>query len=476
MQGKTTEAIRTVLSIDPNYAKNYVNDQLGEVFLEMEAGKQAIPYLKKMIASIVEKEPKFFALNLLGRAYLLENDYYHADQVFLQQYELAVQLEKRFFLVHACNNLLLINLSDKKYFKAEKYAGLALQLLNDGKYKSKSDSTIEVSLKNNVGILFFQMNAYQRSLPFLEFSFDAYKRSEIQSIDYSKLINTAYYLHRVYLELNLNQKATALRTYIKLLNKPNINEIQQLDMRFDAAIFAGDVHACKRLSLEKNQLLDQIELDRHVLESKRKNLLASVFIHNAKNSINIERLKKAKAESTKLFTIFISIVIVLVFASFTFFIVYSYKQAKKRINLELELKKGDIRNFSMDLTHRINERDQFIVELTKISKLSHEQVKNELKKMIAKVQALANSRTSLEKFLQNIDQVNESFYTNLKSKHSDLSQYDQEFCGYIKLGMSNKDISNIKHIEVASVRTSRARVKKRLGLNDQDLFNYLQGL
>lgn len=74
---------------------------------------------------------------------------------------------------------------------------------------------------------------------------------------------------------------------------------------------------------------------------------------------------------------------------------------------------------------------------------------------------------SWETFKLHFDEVNPRFFTSLKNISNDLSYKDQKLCAYIKLGMDNKQIARLLNISPGSARTSLYRLKKKLGI-DQD--------
>ncbi len=56
-----------------------------------------------------------------------------------------------------------------------------------------------------------------------------------------------------------------------------------------------------------------------------------------------------------------------------------------------------------------------------------------------------------------------------------LTKLDFKYCGYIKLGMSTKDIANHMNIDVQSMRMARYRIKQKLHLDrEKDLDTYIR--
>lgn len=71
--------------------------------------------------------------------------------------------------------------------------------------------------------------------------------------------------------------------------------------------------------------------------------------------------------------------------------------------------------------------------------------------------------------------TNPIFFSTLQEKASGtLTKLDFKYCGYIKLGMSTKEIANHMNIETQSMRMARYRIKQKLNLDrDTDLDTYI---
>jgi DNA-binding CsgD family transcriptional regulator len=74
-----------------------------------------------------------------------------------------------------------------------------------------------------------------------------------------------------------------------------------------------------------------------------------------------------------------------------------------------------------------------------------------------------------------LENTNPVFFSTLQEKASGtLTKLDFKYCGYIKLGMSTKEIANHMNIETQSMRMARYRIKQKLNLDrDTDLDDYI---
>lgn len=75
------------------------------------------------------------------------------------------------------------------------------------------------------------------------------------------------------------------------------------------------------------------------------------------------------------------------------------------------------------------------------------------------------------------EDVNRDFYKNLNKINPELSKNDYRTCALIKLNMSSKQMASVLNVALNSVKSSRYRLKKKLGLDvDADLEEFIRGL
>ena len=75
------------------------------------------------------------------------------------------------------------------------------------------------------------------------------------------------------------------------------------------------------------------------------------------------------------------------------------------------------------------------------------------------------SDDSIEKFNIAFYSVHENFNKNLISKFPNLTSNDIKLCAFLKLGMNTKEIASILYQSIDSVKVSRSRLRKKIGLD-----------
>jgi DNA-binding CsgD family transcriptional regulator len=82
------------------------------------------------------------------------------------------------------------------------------------------------------------------------------------------------------------------------------------------------------------------------------------------------------------------------------------------------------------------------------------------------------STTSVQTYL---DHVNLEFKVNLDIHFPMLKQKEKDLLSLMKLGLNAGDIKTIQNTTLASVKSSRYRIRKKLGLNsDEDIILYIE--
>jgi DNA-binding CsgD family transcriptional regulator len=148
---------------------------------------------------------------------------------------------------------------------------------------------------------------------------------------------------------------------------------------------------------------------------------------------------------------------------------------------EAALQKNDF-NHTRELSHYVMELDQKVEVLQKVkTRISYlypnvnDVIRKELMSIVNSIKTVANDSKLWDDFKIYFEQSNPDFLLSLAKKHPSLSSKDLKYCCYIKMNMSNNDITNLLGINQESVRTHKYRLKKKLTLEkEQDIISYLR--
>jgi DNA-binding NarL/FixJ family response regulator len=80
------------------------------------------------------------------------------------------------------------------------------------------------------------------------------------------------------------------------------------------------------------------------------------------------------------------------------------------------------------------------------------------------------------RFNLSFDRVHPEFNKHLVEHFSELTPTELKLCAFVRLGMSNKEIASLLNQNPDSVKVSRSRLRKKLGIEQsQNLENFLAG-
>lgn len=146
------------------------------------------------------------------------------------------------------------------------------------------------------------------------------------------------------------------------------------------------------------------------------------------------------------------------------------------IQQELELKKMDLTNVVLHNT-RLFDHDQMIIgRLEEISRQKNNSEKA-IHLLIADLNAKHRAGDRALVIQNNIDKINSAFYEKLKALFPTLSKSEIELCGYLRINLSNKDIALLKNVEYTSIKVSKTRLRKKLGIPlEADIYRFIQSI
>lgn len=194
----------------------------------------------------------------------------------------------------------------------------------------------------------------------------------------------------------------------------------------------------------------------------------------------IEKDKDVKRQKTKMtFIILLSTVtVVSVILALLFFLARS---RTKRIKLENEKLEKDMLIKNKELTTNVLyllQKNELINSITsRLLKLKgnlKEENIQPLQKIIIDLQSITEKEV-WEEFEYRFQSVHEEFYQNLKKKFPDLTPSEIKLAAFLKLNMNTKEIASITNQSVNSLETARYRLRKKLGITNQEvnLVNFL---
>ncbi len=146
---------------------------------------------------------------------------------------------------------------------------------------------------------------------------------------------------------------------------------------------------------------------------------------------------------------------------------------KKRLEEELNFKRQELISFSLNLS----EREKYLDNLKNVfSEIKEGEVLESevLQKLRSILYGINNDKSEI---YNRIEELNSSFYFNLKRNFPNLNDDDIRLASLLLLDFSSKEISTVFNIEPKSVDMKRYRLKKKLNIGQEtDITTFLKGL
>lgn len=139
---------------------------------------------------------------------------------------------------------------------------------------------------------------------------------------------------------------------------------------------------------------------------------------------------------------------------------------KEKNEKELELKQKDIE--TLQETNRLKRkiRQNTISDLQSIK--SGTSAMMDIKAIILKLKQQVESEVKIEKMQQDMEVVNSQFQEKLIIEYPQLTKTEREICSYIKLGLSSKEMAELRYSNVNAIDVTKARIRKKMNINSSN--------
>ena len=138
----------------------------------------------------------------------------------------------------------------------------------------------------------------------------------------------------------------------------------------------------------------------------------------------------------------------------------------ERISEQLEIKKRELVTSTMHLIQKNETMEEIKSRLGEIANGSKdEKTRLEIRKMVQRVERDADLDDQWKNLMYHFNEVNENFFTNLKSRYESLTTRDLKLCAYLRMNLSTKEIALLTNVSQRGVDASRYRLRKKLNVD-----------
>jgi len=152
-------------------------------------------------------------------------------------------------------------------------------------------------------------------------------------------------------------------------------------------------------------------------------------------------------------------------------------EVKTNAKESLESKNKELATKIMQISKRSSELEEIRENLQDLYRSANSTTKLKISKIINKVNQAVDIEDGWHTFSIYFNEIHPSFIKGLKSETNELSNNEIRHCTFIKLGLSNKEVSEMLNVSSKSVEVAKYRIKKKLLLGkDQSLTDYLANI
>lgn len=142
------------------------------------------------------------------------------------------------------------------------------------------------------------------------------------------------------------------------------------------------------------------------------------------------------------------------------------KITEESLRNDLELKNKELASNVMFQMNKKELLDEIILDLQTLKKDLAERNQIKINPLISRLQKTVN-KDIWSDFEYSFKQIHQSFYDHLLKDFPDLSLSEKKICAFVKLNLTTKEISSITNLDPNSIRVSRVRLRKKLGLTNE---------
>lgn len=141
---------------------------------------------------------------------------------------------------------------------------------------------------------------------------------------------------------------------------------------------------------------------------------------------------------------------------------------------ELEYKNKELTSYTINFIRKNEILEDLTEQIRKIKATADPALSKKLNQLQRNVESSLHADRDWEDFKKYFESVHNNFFTALKEQYPDLTPTDLKMCALIRLNLSMKEMATVLGISPESVKTSRYRLRKKLGLeHEENLLSFM---
>ena len=461
--------------------------------------KKSLEYRQQHNAGPVHMAP---TLQNIGGVYYQNKNYQEAYDYFSQAYDLYVQLADTSKMARVLNNLGMThkalgdtNMAITNYEKA---------IILLGKVNNISG---QINILNNLGTVYLQINEPEKAQHCIQQALDLNSEGRYKSALAASYLNMGSYFTAVSaFKKAIDMGNKSLELSLKIGNR---SQLEYVYLLFSEAYegLGKNSESLKWFKLHKT-MHDSIFNE----ESQSNYNKLQVQLETAQKEKEIALLKKdqeKKGLETEMLktrqriTIGIAVFITLFLLVLVYVIVYRrkkdkeihrqkelyHKKEKELAKTELEKSRIKEEELQQSVLYKSKQLSTHALHMMQKNSLLHDiqsniknlskqgtaEDKSDFKRINFQINQSLRSDKDWDVFKLYFEEVNRDFYQKLNDLNPELTTNDHRLCALIKLNMNSKEMASVLNVAPNSIKSSRYRLKKKLGLDmEADLEEFIR--
>ncbi|WP_299212140.1 tetratricopeptide repeat protein [uncultured Aquimarina sp.] len=456
-------------------------------------------------------------LDVLGKYESRQTNYKNSLDLRLQALKIREKLQDSFEIARSYHSIAMIFRYQKEYDKSKKYFLKSIDIQErhvDSSqlartynmlgviyyYTKQNDSAMhyyqlsknysptlkdKAKSNDNIATIYYTTGKYEKAIALYEETVYIFKSTK----DYNFLSNTLMHLAKIHSDLGKYQEALSymdealdyakkqgntskfpiiyqLRSHIyeQMGNYKNALGFYKTHKYYYDSIF--NVKNAKKITalelnyqFQKEKLADSLQFANEKSELKLKN-----EAQQATNRLYITLLLLVSA----------GIIILLIFVNNRRKL---NKERFKKEQLEKELLDEQLKHTTYqakqlvaDNKMRLQFKQEFLSKLKKVKQHADAVDVSDFQSLISDLNAQISTESKFDSIGDNIEQLDEAFNQKLRDLYPDLTKSEREICALMRMNLSLKEIMVIRNVTMGSIKASRHRIRKKMGLHrEQEL-------
>ncbi len=134
----------------------------------------------------------------------------------------------------------------------------------------------------------------------------------------------------------------------------------------------------------------------------------------------------------------------------------------------------DLSRYALELDQKNAVLDKIKAQVELIATNASKHVRSDLRSILMMIKQAKSDQRYWNEFKEYFNRMNPGFFQTLSQKHPSLTAKDLKYCCYLRMNLSNNEITRLMGINQESVRTHKYRLKKKMALSkEENLEHYL---